>query len=104
MPRFVGRMAMDVREQAAACGLLLAAPDEPEFPRLATDYVVRQYPSPGVEVPRGAVVTLWFGPEDEGNGGVREPRAPRPPRGGMSRELNEPGAAPDWAVSSAVRQ
>lgn len=103
---------MDVREQAAACGLLLSAPDEPEFPLLTTDYVVRQYPLPGIEVPRGAVVTLWFGHADEGDGdgdgggggSVREPRVPRPPHGGLARELNEPGGVADWAVSSAVRQ
>lgn len=53
-------MAVDAREAAAAQGVLLAAPDRPDFPRTVVDYVVRQYPPPGVEVPVGAVVTVWF--------------------------------------------
>ncbi|MFG3661264.1 PASTA domain-containing protein [Streptomyces sp. NPDC047706] len=93
VPRFVGLMAMDAREAAKAQGVLLAAPDRPDFHLTVVDYVVRQYPPPGVEVPRGAVVTVWFDlGEGEGGGGagVREPRLPRPPRGGMERELGRP--------------
>jgi hypothetical protein len=39
------------------------------------------------------VVHVWldFG-EGEGGGGVREPRGPLPPPGGLRRELEEPGA------------
>ncbi|MDX3116597.1 PASTA domain-containing protein [Streptomyces scabiei] len=91
VPRLVGLMAMDAREAAAAQGVLLAAPDRPDFRRAVVDHVVRQYPPPGVEVPRGAVVTVWFDfSEGEGGGGagVREPRAPRPGGGGLQRELD----------------
>ncbi|WP_371669784.1 PASTA domain-containing protein [Streptomyces sp. NBC_00289] len=94
VPRLVGLMAMDARRTADARGVFLAAPDRPDFHRTAVDYVVRQYPPPGVDVPRGAVVTVWFDlGEGEGGGGagVREPRPPRPPSGGMRRELDEPG-------------
>ncbi|MFJ4471951.1 PASTA domain-containing protein [Streptomyces sp. NPDC089424] len=94
VPRFVGLMAMDAREAAKAQGVLLATPDRPDFHLTVVDYVVRQYPPPGVEVPRGAVVSVWFDlGEGEGGGGagVREPRLPRPPRGGMERELGQPG-------------
>lgn len=95
-------MAVDARDAAETHGVLLAAPDRPDFPLTVVDYVVRQYPPPGVEVPRGAVVTIWFdldggddGGDDGGGGGagVREPRVPRPPSGGMQRELGAPGDA-----------
>ncbi|MFF3516358.1 PASTA domain-containing protein [Streptomyces sp. NPDC002573] len=94
VPRLVGLMAMDARETAALQGVALAAPDRPDFHRTVVDYVVRQYPLPGAEVPRGAVVTVWFDlGEGEGGGGagVREPRLPIPPPGGLRRELDEPG-------------
>jgi len=86
-------MAMDARERARAHGVLLAAPDRPEFHVTVVDYVVRQYPLPGVEIPRGAVVTVWFDfGEGEGGGGagVREPRVPKPPRGGLELEHSRP--------------
>jgi hypothetical protein len=84
-------MAVDAREAAAAQGVLLAAPDRPDFRSAVVDHVVRQYPPPGVEVPRGAVVTVWFDfTEGEGGGGagVREPRVPGPGGGGLRRELD----------------
>lgn len=90
VPRLVGLMAVDAREAAQAQGVLLAAPDRPDFSRAVVDYVVRQYPPPGAEIPRGAVVTVWFDlGEGEGGGGsgVREPRRPNPPHGGIRREL-----------------
>ncbi|WP_258053297.1 PASTA domain-containing protein [Streptomyces sp. Ru72] len=102
VPRLIGLMAMDAREAAKQQGVLLAAPDRPDFHDTVVDYVVRQYPQPGAEVPRGAVVTVWFDlGEGEGGGGagVREPRVPPPPRGGMQRELDEPGDP--YAVSPA---
>lgn len=86
-------MAVDARETAEAQGVLLAAPDRPDFHRTVVDYVVRQYPPPGAEIPRGAVVTVWFEfGEGEGGGGsgVREPRLPRPPHGGIRREAAAP--------------
>ncbi|NGO42797.1 PASTA domain-containing protein [Streptomyces ureilyticus] len=94
VPRLVGLMAVDARETAEARGVLLAAPDRPDFHLTVVDYVVRQYPPPGTEVPPGAVVTVWFDFGDgEGGGGagVREPRFPHPPTGGLYRELDEPG-------------
>lgn len=92
VPRLIGLMAVDARERADAQGVLLAAPDRPDFHLTVVDYVVRQYPPPGSEVPRGAVVTVWFDLGDgEGGAGVREPRLPGPPSGGMRRELDEPG-------------
>ncbi|WP_454332206.1 PASTA domain-containing protein [Streptomyces glaucescens] len=93
VPRLVGLMAVDAREAAESHGVLLAAPDRPDFPRTVVDYVVRQYPPPGAGIPRGAVVTVWFDfGEGEGGGGsgVREPRVPGPPHGGMRRELITP--------------
>jgi len=94
VPRLVGLMAVDARETAEARGVLLTAPDRPDFDLTVVDYVVRQYPLPGSEVPRGAVVTVWFDlGEAEGGGGagVREPRLPQPPPGGLQRELDAPG-------------
>lgn len=92
VPRLVGLMAVDARETARARGLLLAAPDRPDFHLTAVDHVVRQYPRPGAEVPRDSRVYVWFdfGP-GEGGGGVREPRVPGPPPGGLRRELDVPG-------------
>ncbi|MCX5284939.1 PASTA domain-containing protein [Streptomyces sp. NBC_00198] len=92
VPRLVGLMAVDARETAEARGVLLAAPDRPDFPSTVVDYVVRQFPQPGAELPRGTVVTVWFDLGDaEGGAGVREPRPPRPPSGGTRRELDRPG-------------
>ncbi|MGW5210930.1 PASTA domain-containing protein [Streptomyces sp. NPDC004051] len=102
VPRLVGLMAVDARESARAHGLLLGAPDRPDLRRTVVDHVVRQYPQPGVEVPRGSLVHVWFDfGEGDGGGGVREPRAPLPP-GGLPRELEEPRepAAPRAAVLS----
>ncbi|MDX2601499.1 PASTA domain-containing protein [Streptomyces caniscabiei] len=89
VPRFVGLMAVDARETAEEGGVLLAAPDRPDFARTVVDHVVRQYPPPGVRVPRGAAVTVWFESGDDG-GGVREPRPGGPPPG-LRRALDEPG-------------
>ncbi|MCL8015733.1 PASTA domain-containing protein [Streptomyces sp. AS02] len=103
VPRLVGLMAMDAREAAKSHGLVLNAPDRPDFHLTVVDYVVRQYPQPGAEVPQDSMVYIWFDfgeGEGEGGGGVREPRIPRPPSGGMQRELDEPGD-PYPVVSSA---
>ncbi|WP_093780882.1 PASTA domain-containing protein [Streptomyces sp. yr375] len=102
VPRLVGLMAVDAREAAMAHGVLLAAPDRPDFHRAVVDHVVRQYPPPGAEVPRGAVVTVWFDfGEGEGGGGagVHEPRVPKPGGGGLQRELDQPGEHPFEAIS-----
>jgi hypothetical protein len=94
-------MAMDAREAAKSRGLFINAPDRPDFHLTAVEYVVRQYPAPGAEVPRDSLVYVWFDfGEGEGGGGVREPRIPRPPTGGMQRELDEPGD-PYAVVNSA---
>ncbi|MFI5657562.1 PASTA domain-containing protein [Streptomyces sp. NPDC051684] len=96
-------MAVDARQAAREHGVLIAAADRDDFERVAVEYVVRQYPLPGVEVPRDAVVTVWFDlGEGEGGGGgagVRVPRAPGPRGGGMRRELDEPGEPPTRAGS-----
>jgi hypothetical protein len=87
-------MAVDARETAQARGLFLNSPDRPDFHLAVVDHVVRQYPQPGAEVPRDSMVYVWFGfGEGDGGGGTREPRVPRPPRGGLQRELDEPGDA-----------
>ncbi|WP_190138693.1 PASTA domain-containing protein [Streptomyces longispororuber] len=94
VPRLVGLMAADARSTAAGSGVRLVAGDRPRFHELVVDYVVRQYPAPGTEVPRDAAVTVWFdaGPGEGGGGaGVREPRLPEPSDGGLRRELDEPG-------------
>ncbi|MEU9352253.1 PASTA domain-containing protein [Streptomyces griseoloalbus] len=101
VPRLVGLMAVDARESARARGLFVNAPDRPDFPRVVVDYVVRQYPQPGTEVPRDSVVHVWFDfGEGDGGGGVREPRGPEPPTGGLRRELEEPGTACAALLSS----
>ncbi|WP_432193363.1 PASTA domain-containing protein [Streptomyces sp. bgisy027] len=102
VPRLVGLMAMDAREAAKSHGLVLNTPDRPDFHLTVVDYVVRQYPQPGAEVPRDSMVYIWFDfGEGEGGGGIREPRIPRPPSGGLRRELDEPGEDSYPVVSSA---
>ncbi|MEU9381015.1 PASTA domain-containing protein [Streptomyces sp. NPDC048279] len=92
VPRLVGLMAMDARDTARARGLFLNAPDRPDFHLTVVEYVVRQFPQAGAEVPRDSMVYVWFDfGEGEGGGGVREPRIPRPPTGGLQRELDQPG-------------
>ncbi len=93
MPKLVGLMAVDAQATVLAHGLRLTAADRPALDEAAADYVVRQYPLPGVEIPRDAAVTVWFDfGEGEGGGGagVREPREPGPRGGGMRRELDDP--------------
>ncbi|MEU6480690.1 PASTA domain-containing protein [Streptomyces sp. NPDC047017] len=99
VPRLVGLMAVDARETARARGLSLDAPDRPDFHLAVVDHVVRQYPRPGAAVPRDSMVYVWFdfGP-GEGGGGVREPRAPEPPAGGVRRELDAPEPDDPYAV------
>ncbi|MFJ9035255.1 PASTA domain-containing protein [Streptomyces sp. NPDC102406] len=95
VPRLVGLMAVDARSTAEGHGVRLVTPDRPDFPLTSVDYVVRQYPRPGAEIPRDAAVTVWFdlGEGDGGGGaGVRVPREPGPRGGGMRRELDEPAA------------
>ncbi|WP_193777792.1 PASTA domain-containing protein [Streptomyces sp. E5N298] len=92
VPRLVGLMAVDAYEAARARGLFLTAPDRPDLRSAAVDHVVRQYPPPGAQVPRESAVSVWFDfGEGEGGGGIREPRVPRPPLGGLRRELAKPG-------------
>ncbi|MEU1872100.1 beta-lactam-binding protein with PASTA domain [Streptomyces sp. SAI-195] len=92
VPRLVGLMAVDAHESARARGLFLTAPDRPDLRAAAVDHVVRQYPPPGAQVLRESAVYVWFDfGEGEGGGGIREPRVPRPPLGGLRRELAEPG-------------
>lgn len=89
-------MAVDARRTAQTSGLSVSAPDRPDFHLTVVDYVVRQYPPPGTEVPRDSLVYVWFdfdGGDGGEGGGVREPRAPGPPHGGMRRELDAPGDA-----------
>ncbi|MFF5159830.1 PASTA domain-containing protein [Streptomyces sp. NPDC000348] len=101
VPRLVGLMAVDARESARARGLSVHAPDRPDFRLAVVDYVVRQYPQPGTEVPRDSVVHVWLDPgEGEGGGGVREPRGPVPPAGGLQRELEEPAPPHPVVLSS----
>jgi beta-lactam-binding protein with PASTA domain len=105
VPRLVGLMAVDARQAARSQGLLVSAPDRPDFHLTVVDHVVRQHPQPGTEVPRESVVYVWFDAGDgEGGGGVHEPRVPRPPGGGLRRELEEPGdpQVPLSAVSPVV--
>ncbi|MDT0434000.1 MULTISPECIES: PASTA domain-containing protein [Streptomyces] len=100
VPKLVGLMAVDAREAARAHGLLVRAPDRPDF--AVVDYVVRQYPQPGAEVPRASMVYVWFDfGEGDGGGGVREPLVPRGPTGGAQRELAEPGGDP-FAVAGSL--
>lgn len=103
VPKLVGLMAEDAREEASLHGLVLEAPSRPDFLDLITDYVVRQIPLPGAEVPWGSPVVVWFDfgeGEGEGGAGVREPRTPKPPSGGMRREIPEPepGASGEWVI------
>ncbi|MER7897377.1 PASTA domain-containing protein [Streptomyces sp. NPDC096046] len=102
VPRLVGLMAVDARETARAQGLLLGAPDRPGFHLAVVDHVVRQYPRAGAEVPRESMAYVWFDfGSGEGGGGVREPRLPRPPRGGLQREPDESGDDPYPVLSPA---
>ncbi|MFJ6069902.1 PASTA domain protein [Streptomyces sp. NPDC093065] len=88
-------MAVDARETVLERGLSLHAPDRPDLRLALVDHVVRQYPQPGARVPRESMVYVWFDfGEGEGGGGIREPRLPRPPHGGLRRELAEPGEDP----------
>lgn len=99
-------MAMDARKSAEATGLFLNAPDRPDFHQTVVEYVVRQYPQPGAEVPRDSVIYVWF---DFGEGRAAEacvsPVSPGPPGEDCSANSTSPAtrtssARPD-CVSSA---
>ncbi|MDA4886397.1 PASTA domain-containing protein [Streptomyces sp. MPA0124] len=103
VPRLVGLMAVDAYETAHVRGLSLHAPDRPDLRVAVVDHVVRQYPRPGAQVPRESTVYVWFDfGEGEGDGGIREPRLPRPPLGGLRRELAEPGEAPPYCAAAGL--
>ncbi|MFG3220565.1 PASTA domain protein [Streptomyces sp. NPDC048185] len=88
-------MAVDADEIVRGEGLSLTSPNRPDLRLAVVDHVVRQYPPPGARVPRESRVYVWFDfGEGEGGGGIREPREPDPPRGGLRRELTEPGGTP----------
>ncbi|WP_254717937.1 PASTA domain-containing protein [Streptomyces sp. CL12-4] len=92
-------MAVDADEVAWGRGLSLTSPDRPDLRLAVVDHVVRQYPPPGARVPRESRVYVWFDfGEGEGGGGIHEPRVPGPPRGGLRRELTEPGEAPRFVL------
>lgn len=100
VPRLVGLMAVDAYENAHVLGLSLHAPDRPDLRVAVVDHVVRQYPPPGARVPRESTVYVWFDfGEGEGGGGIREPRVPCPPPGGLRRELAEPGESPSCCAA-----
>ncbi|CAM5283954.1 hypothetical protein SHIRM173S_10746 [Streptomyces hirsutus] len=86
VPRLVGLMAVDARESARARGLYLEAPDRPDFHLTVVEYVVRQYPQPGAEVPRDSLVHVWVRLR-RGGRRRRRARAARPvlPGGGLQR-------------------
>ncbi|CAL9555158.1 PASTA domain-containing protein [Streptomyces sp. enrichment culture] len=95
VPRLVGLMAEDAYDTARVQGLSLQSPDRPDLRHAVVDHVVRQYPQPGAQVPPESTVYVWFDfGEGEGGGGIREPRVPRPPLGGLRRELAEPDEPP----------
>ena len=105
VPRLVGLMAEDAYDTARVQGLSLQAPDRPDLRHAVVDHVVRQYPQPGAQVPPESTVYVWFDfreGEAEGGGGIREPRVPRPPLGGLRRELAEPGEPPPRRVVHSV--
>ncbi|MFD5497709.1 PASTA domain-containing protein [Streptomyces sp. NPDC127091] len=91
VPRLVGLMAVDARESARTHDLLLDAPDRPDFRRTVVDHVVRQYPQPGVEVPRGSLVHVWFDFGEGDGGGIRREREePREPAAPCAAVLSRP--------------
>jgi beta-lactam-binding protein with PASTA domain len=60
-------------------------PDAAPLGNDVTGTVVDQSPESGARVPPGSAVRLWL---DRGNGGVREPRRPKPsPRTGRVARL-----------------
>ena len=71
-------------------GLLLQGPD-PDSPTPLLDGVVtEQQPPPGTRAHRWDPVTVWLGPGPDA--GVREPRRPLPPTGGLhAAVMPEPG-------------
>ncbi|GGQ93125.1 hypothetical protein GCM10010216_64390 [Streptomyces flaveolus] len=99
VPHLVGLMAVDADEVARGQGLSLTSPDRPDLRLAVVDHVVRQYPPPGARVPRESRVYVWFDfGEGEDGGGIREPRVPGPPRGGLRRESAEPGGTPRFVL------
>ncbi|MER5885720.1 PASTA domain-containing protein [Streptomyces sp. NPDC001941] len=100
VPVLHGLMLVDAFAVAAEAGLRVEVPRHPDHVEQAFSFVRRQYPPPGAGVPGGSPVSVWLdederdegGGDDEGGAGVREPRRPAPPSGGLRRELPEQGA------------
>ncbi|HVV13456.1 PASTA domain-containing protein [Amycolatopsis sp.] len=93
VPNLVGRSVEEARKLLAKHDLTAIGPD-PDGPPLEVldrsgSVVIDQSPESGARVPSGSVVRLWV---DRGEGGVREPRRPKPdPRTGrkMRDELTD---------------
>lgn len=79
VPNVVGLPFEDARSQLTSMGLEAVGsdPDGPPIAALAGQHghVSDQSPEAGAHVPAGSQVILWI---DRGEGGVREPRRPRP--------------------------
>ncbi|MEO6881946.1 MAG: hypothetical protein ABI181_13510 [Mycobacteriaceae bacterium] len=84
VPRVVGHLVSDAREVAEAAQLVLTS-DDADGPPLSTltwsgtSVVTRQRPAPGELAQPGDLLWVRCREEpDDGSGGVREPRHPRP--------------------------
>jgi transposase-like protein len=90
VPNVVGLEWLEARNVLTGDGLLAinAQPDTPTEPGSQGWVVTDQSPESGARVPAGSVVRLWL--RGDGDGGVREPRRPRPTPRSAREMLPEP--------------
>ncbi|NAS25115.1 PASTA domain-containing protein [Herbidospora sp. NEAU-GS84] len=87
VPDFRGMQALNAWLVGHDAGVLLIgpSPDGPES--VMHGIVTRQEPLPGARVSRWDTVKVWMRDGGGGSAGVREPRTPKPPAGGLAEEL-----------------
>lgn len=97
VPRVVGHLVSDARDMADAVELVLASDDADGPPLEALTWagvwvVTRQRPAPGEPAQPGDLLRVRYREEpDDGRGGVREPRHPRPHPVGVAVDPAEAG-------------
>lgn len=87
VPDFRGMQALNAWLAGHDAGVLLIgpSPDGPES--VMHGIVTQQEPLPGARVVRWGTVKVWMSDRGGGSAGVREPRHPKPPAGGLAEEL-----------------
>ncbi|GAB1819140.1 PASTA domain-containing protein [Herbidospora sp. RD11066] len=89
VPDFRGMQALNAWLLGHDAGVLLIGPNPDGPESVMHGIVTKQEPLPGARVLRWGTVKVWMTDRGGGSAGVREPRTPKPPAGGLAQDLPE---------------